>query len=134
MQLDRGKEGVVQAAHDERRVGEFSVRRDRAAGGALHGIPAQIDPAIVQEWRTNAATVLDEAQAELVRRARGILSLTLSPADRERMNELAAKARDGSLGADEQLEIESYRQACRLLDLMKAKARVSLKNAGETAA
>jgi hypothetical protein len=66
--------------------------------------------------------------------AQGILSLALSSADRDRMNELAAKARDGSLGADEQLEIESYRQACRLLDLMKAKARLSLKKAGETAA
>ena len=66
--------------------------------------------------------------------AHGILSLTLSSSDRDRMHELAAKARDGSLGADEQLEIESYRQACRLLDLMKAKARLSLKQAGETAA
>ena len=66
--------------------------------------------------------------------AQGILSLALSAPDRERMNELAARSRDGSLGADEQLEIESYRQACRLLDLMKAKARVSLKQAGETAA
>lgn len=66
--------------------------------------------------------------------AHGILSLSLSSSDRERMNELAAKARDGSLGTDEQLEIESYRQACRLLDLMKAKARLSLKQAGETAA
>jgi hypothetical protein len=66
--------------------------------------------------------------------ARGILSLALSSTDRERMNELAARSRDGSLGSDEQLEIESYRQACRLLDLMKAKARLSLKNAGETAA
>ena len=66
--------------------------------------------------------------------AHGILSLALSAPDRERMNELAAKAREGSLGPDEQLEIESYRQACRLLDLMKAKARLSLKQAGETAA
>ena len=65
--------------------------------------------------------------------AQGILSLTLAPPDRDRMNELAAKSRDGTLGADEQLEIESYRQACRLLDLMKAKARLSLKKA-ETAA
>lgn len=66
--------------------------------------------------------------------AQGILSLTLSSPDRVRMNELAAKSREGALGADEQLEIESYRQACRLLDLMKAKARLSLKKAGETAA
>lgn len=66
--------------------------------------------------------------------AQGILSLTLSPPDRERMNELAVKSREGSLNADEQHEIESYRQACRLLDLMKAKARLSLTKAGETAA
>jgi hypothetical protein len=66
--------------------------------------------------------------------AQGILSLALSAADRDRMNELAAKSADGSLGADEELEIESYRQACRVLDLMKAKARLSLKKAGETAA
>ena len=66
--------------------------------------------------------------------AQGILSLALSSSDRDRMNELADKAREGSLGTDEQLEIESYRQACRLLDLMKAKARLSLKKAGETAA
>jgi hypothetical protein len=50
------------------------------------------------------------------------------------MNQLAIKSREGSLNADEQLEIESYRHACRLLDLMKAKARLSLKKAGETAA
>jgi len=50
------------------------------------------------------------------------------------MNELAAKSREGPLSADEQLEIESYRQACRLLDLMKVKARLSLKKTGETAA
>ena len=66
--------------------------------------------------------------------AQGILTLALSSADRDRMNELGAKAREGSLDSDEQLEIESYRQACRLLDLMKAKARLSLKRAGETAA
>lgn len=66
--------------------------------------------------------------------AQGILSLALSPTDRERMNELAAKSSAGTLNTDEQLEIESYRQACRLLDLMKAKARLSLKQAAETAA
>jgi hypothetical protein len=38
------------------------------------------------------------------------------------------------LSTDEQLEIESYRQACRLIALMKAKARLSRKKAGETAA
>jgi hypothetical protein len=40
--------------------------------------------------------------------AHGVLSLTLSASDRDRMNELAARSRDGALGPDEQLEIESY--------------------------
>jgi hypothetical protein len=70
--------------------------------------------------------VIDAAHGWTPSIARGILALTLAPADRDRMGELAARSRDGSLGADEQLEIESYRQACRLLDLMKAKARVAL--------
>ena len=89
--------------------------------------------------RTDEASILSRAIAPdsgtwTPSVAHGILSLTLSSSDRDRMNELAARARDGSLGVDEQLEIESYRQACRLLDLMKAKARLSLKQAGETAA
>ena len=58
--------------------------------------------------------------------AQGILSITLSQADRQRMDELAAKARNAALDTDEELEIESYRQASRLLELMKAKARASL--------
>jgi hypothetical protein len=61
--------------------------------------------------------------------AQAMLSLALSPADKARMNELAARSQDGSLAADEQLEIESYRQACRLLDLMQAKARLLLEHA-----
>jgi len=55
-----------------------------------------------------------------------VRQIGLSPADRDRMNELAAKARDGALGPDEELEIESYRQVCRLIEWMKAKARASL--------
>lgn len=65
--------------------------------------------------------------------AEGILAIGLSQTDRERMNELAAKARDGHLDAEEEIEIESYRQATRLLELMKAKARASLKRAGPPA-
>ena|SRR5947209_863079 len=58
--------------------------------------------------------------------ARAILTLSLAPEDRERMNELAAKAVAGSLSIDEELEIEGYRHICRTLDLLKARARVSL--------
>ncbi|HZL34721.1 MAG TPA: hypothetical protein VFC78_05375 [Tepidisphaeraceae bacterium] len=58
--------------------------------------------------------------------ARGILSLALSKADRDRMNELAAKARGASLTASEEMEIETYRRVTDFLDIMKAKARASL--------
>lgn len=65
--------------------------------------------------------------------AEGILHLALSPVDRERMNELAAKAREGTLGPDEELEIESFRLATGVLEVMQAKARASLKHSGKAA-
>jgi hypothetical protein len=58
--------------------------------------------------------------------ANGIMSISLSEADRVRMNELAGHAAAGSLSPDEESEIEKYRQVTRLLELLKAKARVSL--------
>ena len=58
--------------------------------------------------------------------AQAVLSLALSPEDREKMNGLAQKSAAGKLTTDEELEIESYRQVCRLVDLLKARARVSL--------
>jgi hypothetical protein len=64
--------------------------------------------------------------------AKGILSIALSPSDRQRMDELAAKAQSASLDSDEEIEIESYRQASRLLELMKAKARASVARTGQT--
>lgn len=59
--------------------------------------------------------------------SRAVLSLSLSAEDREKMNSLAAKAAAGTLTTDEEIEIEGYRHVCRLLDLLKARARVSLK-------
>jgi hypothetical protein len=59
--------------------------------------------------------------------ARSILELDFRPKDRERMEELAAKARKGTLSPEEEVEIDSYEKAGHVLSLMKAKARVSLK-------
>ena len=58
--------------------------------------------------------------------ARAILTIELPADDRARLNELAANARDGSLSAEETAELESYRRVGRFLELMKAKARLSL--------
>lgn len=63
--------------------------------------------------------------------ARGMLSLSLSPADVSRMNELATKASDGVLTPDEEIEIESYRQVGALLELVKAKAHESLRRSSQ---
>ena len=60
--------------------------------------------------------------------ARSILAWDFRPEDRERMQKLAAKARAGTLSPEEEVEIESYEKAGHVLSLMKAKAKVSLKN------
>jgi uncharacterized protein YnzC (UPF0291/DUF896 family) len=44
------------------------------------------------------------------------------------MHELAGKAQDGTLTGAEAAELESYRRVGRLLDLMRSKARRSLKD------
>ncbi len=59
--------------------------------------------------------------------ARSILMLDFSGADKERMHELAAKARAGSLSAAEETEIRSYERAGHVLALWKSKARERLK-------
>ncbi len=66
--------------------------------------------------------------------AREILSLRFDDQDVERMSELSLKAQDGTLTADEQAEIESYRRAGYLLGVLWSKARLSLKRAGTDAA
>lgn len=61
--------------------------------------------------------------------ARSILRLEFAPEDKDRMHELAAKARSGSLAAAEQEEIRNYERVGNLLALMKSKARQRLKKA-----
>lgn len=60
--------------------------------------------------------------------ARSILKLDFDDQDRARMHELAAKAQAGTLTGAEEAELESYRRVGRLLDMMRSKARRSLKD------
>ena len=60
--------------------------------------------------------------------ARSILAIQLPEADRDRLDELAAKAREGALGPADEVELDSYRHVGRLLELIKAKARSSLRS------
>jgi hypothetical protein len=59
--------------------------------------------------------------------ARSLLRFDFTAEDKERMHELAAKARDGSLNSAETEEIKNYERVGNLLALMKSKARQRLK-------
>jgi hypothetical protein len=62
--------------------------------------------------------------------ARVILKFQFNSDDRQRMHELATKNQDGKLSSTEQQELEGYLRVGRLLDLLGAKARLSLKKRG----
>ena len=59
--------------------------------------------------------------------ARYLLSLTFEPEDVERMNVLAAKARDGDISPEEETELDSYLHVGNLLTIIQSKARVYLR-------
>lgn len=59
--------------------------------------------------------------------ARFILGVTFSDEDRRRMDELAAKAREGTLSTEEQAALNNFELVNNLLGILKSKARRSLK-------
>jgi hypothetical protein len=59
--------------------------------------------------------------------ARAILDLDFTSGDKDRMVQLLAKAKDGTLDAAEEAEIDNYERVGHMLSLMKSKARRSLK-------
>lgn len=61
--------------------------------------------------------------------SRSILDIKLTPEDNNRRDFLADKAREGSLNEEEKRELDDYRGVGRILELMKAKAKISLKKA-----
>jgi hypothetical protein len=56
-----------------------------------------------------------------------ILAVELSDEDQHRLRELADLARGGVLDEQQETELENYRHVGRLLELLKSKARISLK-------
>jgi hypothetical protein len=60
---------------------------------------------------------IDEASAA------ALLKLRFRETDIDRMNELAAKARAGTLSPDERVEIESYSRVGNLVAIIQARAR-----------
>ncbi len=65
--------------------------------------------------------------------AHAILAFKLADADLRRADELAAKARSGSLTPEERQHLDNYLRVGRLVEFMKAKALLSLKEAGAAA-
>ena len=59
--------------------------------------------------------------------AKYLLSMRLPPADEDRVNELSAKARAGTLSLNEAEELDSYLHIGRLLAVMQSRARRFLK-------
>ena len=64
--------------------------------------------------------------------ARYLLRLNFRADDLKRMDELAAKSRDGALKFEERAEVENYEHVGHLLALMQSKARRSLNRAGSS--
>ena len=90
-------------------------------------------------WYTVVMSVTAASQSEILLRvidptkadlspdaARSILALEFSEEDRRHMDELAEKARQGTLAADERQEVENYERVNNLLGILKSKARQSL--------
>lgn len=75
-------------------------------------------------------TIMPEEGNLPIEAARAILRFRLAPADGERVNALAAKARAGTLTPEERAELDEYERITCLLELMQSKARLSLKHAG----
>ena len=61
-----------------------------------------------------------------------ILAFTFPNEDRERMNQLAQKAREGTLTGEEQAEIDAYERVGHFLSLLQSKARISLEQTEPT--
>jgi hypothetical protein len=65
--------------------------------------------------------------------ARIVLDMKFSSAANERMNELAEKNRLGTLTAAEHADLEKYLRVGNFLNLLQAKARLSLKGSEPSA-
>jgi len=60
--------------------------------------------------------------------AEAILEMGFKALDKQRIDELAEKARQGALSAEERAEAESYERVGHFVSLLKSKARRSLQS------
>lgn len=63
--------------------------------------------------------------------ARFILNLGIREQDKQRTLDLLTRQQEGRITAEERAELDSYIQADNVLSILKAKALLALKNAGQ---
>jgi hypothetical protein len=93
------------------------------------------------EYNRSMASTLDKSESAILARALGaeegnlspelaehVLSVGLTEADKEAARELAELAKQGLLTAEQSAELENYRRAGRIFELLKSKARLALRN------
>lgn len=61
--------------------------------------------------------------------ARGVLTLDFTSAQRDRMHQLAEKARRGELNESEKIEVDNYERIGSLLSILQSRARMALREA-----
>jgi hypothetical protein len=79
---------------------------------------------LISEMAERLSVALNEANA------RAILALSLDEPTPERRQQLAEKANEGLLSAEEFAELETYAQVRGLLAILQSKARLFLAHAG----
>jgi hypothetical protein len=88
---------------------------------------------IINEAEILARVIAPEAPTIPPDTAKILLTFDFGKEDKERMDRLAEKAREGTLSAAEQTEIDCYERVGHFLSLLRAKARISLKYANSHA-
>ena len=86
------------------------------------------------------ATAIDTSESAILSRAidplqgnltpelaEHVLKLRLTDADKKAAKEFADLAKAGTITDDQQVELDNYRRAGRVLELLKSKARLALK-------
>lgn len=90
-------------------------------------------------------TSIDKSESAILSRALGpeegnlspelaehVLTIGLTEADKQAARELAELAKSGSLNAEQSAELDNYRRAGRIFELLKSKARLALRNCDST--
>jgi hypothetical protein len=80
-----------------------------------------------------ARIIAPEQEGLSLEAARSILALSFAPADLDRVDVLSEKARQGTLTAVEQEELDNYLRVGTFLAILQSKARLCLKRATQPA-